>query len=58
MCYVVNINAVDVVIGLLLIVLSRVESRGWYMYRGGAAQIFIDKHWARIEFLSPMNSNW
>ena len=55
---VVVIDVVDIVVGLLLVVWSRVESRGGYMYRGGAAQILIDKYWLRLEMLSLMNSNW
>ena len=55
LCFVV---IVDVVVGLLLIVLSRVESRGCYMYRGDAAQIFIEQYWLRLEIVSLMNSNW
>ena len=37
------VDVVDVVVGLLLVVLSRVESRGGYMYRGNAAEISVGK---------------
>ena len=52
------VDVLGVVVGLLLIILSRVESRGCYMYRGDAAQIFIEQYWLRLEIVSLMNSNW
>ena len=33
----------SVVVGLLLIVLAELNSRGCYMYRGDAAQISVEK---------------
>ena len=33
---------VGVVVGLLLIVLAELNSRGCYMYRGGAAEVSVD----------------
>ena len=32
-----------VVVGLLLIVFAELNSRGRYMYKGDAAQIFVEK---------------
>ena len=37
-----------VVVGLLLIVLAELNSRGCYVYRGDAAQIFVEKCWFKI----------
>ena len=56
--FVVIVDVLGVVVGLLLTILSRVETRGCYMYRGGAAQIFIEQYWLRLEIVSLMNSNW
>ena len=56
--FVVIVDVLGVVVGLLLIILSRVESRGCYMYRGDAAQIFIEQYWLSLEIVSLMNSNW
>ena len=55
LCFVV---LVDVVVGLLLVVLSRVESRGCHVYRGSAAEISVAKWKPKIEILNCMNSNW
>ena len=41
--FVANVDVFDVVVGLLLVVLSRVESRGCYIYRGSAAEISVAK---------------
>ena len=49
---------VGTVVGLLLVSLSRVESRGCHIYRGGAAGIPVAKYLTKVEMLTCMNSNW
>ena len=41
--FVVIVDVLGVVVGLLLIVLSRVASRGCRIYRGSAAEISVAK---------------
>ena len=56
--HIVLIVVVGVVVGLLLVSLSRVESRGCHIYRGGAAGISVAKYLTKVEMLTCMNSNW
>ena len=49
LCSILVVVVVDVVIGLLLIIMAELNSRGCYMYRGDAAQIFIDKFWLKLK---------
>ena len=49
---------VGVVVGLLLVNLSRAKSRGCHNYRGSAAEISVAKYDPKIEMLVCMNSNW
>ena len=49
---------VGVVVGLLLVSLSRVKFSGCHIYREGAAEISVDKYKPKIEMLTLMNSNW
>ena len=43
------IDIVDIVVGLLLVVLSRVEARGCLSYRGSAAEISVAKYSLRLK---------
>ena len=52
------IVVVDVVVGLLLVILSRAKSRGCYIYKGNAAEISVAKYNPKIKMLAFMNSNW
>ena len=58
MCFISIVIVVDVVVGLLLVDLSRVEVRGCYMYRGDAAQIFIDKYGLKLKSQSLTINIW
>ena len=49
---------VGIVVGLLLVMLSRAKSRGCHIYRGGAAEISVAKYNPKLEMLAFMNSNW
>ena len=49
---------VGIVVGLLLVILSRAKSRGCHSYRGSAAEISVAKYDPKIEMLVDMNSNW
>ena len=49
---------VGIVVGLLLVILSRAKSRGSHSYRGSAAEISVAKFDPKIEMLVCMNSNW
>ena len=44
LCFILLVVVVGVVVGLLVIVLAELNSRGCYMYRGGAAEISVDKY--------------
>ena len=52
------VDVLDVFVGLLLIVLNRVVSRGFHGYRGSAAEISVAKYLIKVEKLTCMNSNW
>ena len=58
LCVVMHVVVIDVVVWCCVNILSGVESRGCCIYRGNAAQVFIDKCWLRLKILSLMNSNW
>ena len=49
MCYIAFIDVIDVVVGLLVIVLAELNSRGCYMYKGGAAEILLDKNSLKMD---------
>ena len=48
MCFVAIVDAIGIVIGMVVDILAELESRGCCMYRGDAAQIFVDKYWLRL----------
>ena len=56
--FVILVVVIGIVVGLLLIILNRVESRGCCIYRGSAAEISVAKYDPKIKMLTFMNSNW
>ena len=58
MYFVVILGVVGIAVGIVVVFLAELNSRGWRIYRGNAAEIFVDKCYFKIQFLKALINVW